>query len=133
MFYPREKGGFGGQPIFRWTKPSAVLMSEGNYSDAHMFPFAYKDLGIGKLVGMPVPGTATAVWWERLIDSDIIFGIPQVSMISRDGDYLENTQLEPDIPVENPKEDGARARDRQLEAAVKHLLSLPDPAPWPKP
>jgi len=105
-------------------------MGEGNYSDAHLFPFAYKAMGIGKLVGMPVPGTGTAVWWEPLMDPELLFGIPQVGMVGRDGNYMENTQLEPDIRVELPPEDGPTKRDRQLEAAVKHLLALPEPEPW---
>jgi C-terminal processing protease CtpA/Prc len=29
-----------------------------------MFPYAYQELKIGKLIGMPVAGTGTAVWWE---------------------------------------------------------------------
>ncbi len=132
-FFPRGQGDMGGQPIFRWTKPSAVIMSEGNYSDAHMFPYAYQSLKIGKLVGMPVPGTGTAVWWERLIDSSIVFGIPQVSTIDMQGRYLENTQLEPDIKITNTPEDKEQGRDRQLEEAVKHLMSLPDEKPWPLP
>ena len=132
-FFPRGQGNMGGEPIFRWTKPSAVIMGEGNYSDAHLFPFAYKTLKIGKLVGMPVPGTGTAVWWERLHDRSIIFGIPQVSTIGPDGNYLENTQLEPDIKVANNPEDRENGKDRQLEAAVKHLLSLPKEKPWPFP
>ncbi|YCM43861.1 S41 family peptidase [Verrucomicrobiaceae bacterium 227] len=132
-FYPRGQKNLGGEPLFRWTKPSAVIMSEGNYSDAHLFPYAYKALEIGKLVGMPVAGTGTAVWWERLIDSSLVFGIPQVSTIDKQGRYLENTQLEPDIKVTNSPEDRAKGQDRQLEKAVEHLLSLPDPEPWPLP
>lgn len=132
-FYPRGQKNLGGEPLFRWTKPSAVIMSEGNYSDAHLFPYAYSALKIGKLVGMPVAGTGTAVWWERLIDPSIVFGIPQVSTIDTQGRYLENTQLEPDIKVANSPEDRAAGKDRQLEQAVEHLLSLPDPKPWPLP
>lgn len=132
-FYPRGQGNLGGEPIFRWAKPSAVIMGEGNYSDAHLFPYAYKTMGIGKLVGMPVPGTGTAVWWERLIDSSLVFGIPQVSTIDTEGRYLENTQLEPDLKVANRPEDRANGKDRQLEKAVEHLLSLPAPKPWPLP
>ncbi|MDX9752137.1 MAG: S41 family peptidase, partial [Flavobacteriales bacterium] len=45
----------GKEPQFKWHKPSAVVMSESNYSDAHLFPVTYKALGVGKLVGMPVP------------------------------------------------------------------------------
>jgi len=32
--------------------------------------------GIGKTLGMPVPGTGTFVWWETQIDPTIYFGIP---------------------------------------------------------
>ena len=132
-FYPRGKKVLGGAPIFRWNKPSAVLMSEGNYSDAHLFPYAYQALGIGKLVGMPVPGTGTAVWWERLLDPSLVFGIPQVSTIDLEGNYLENTQLEPDIKVAALPEDRLAGRDRQLEAAVKELMKLPEAKEWPLP
>ncbi|MGJ8696730.1 MAG: S41 family peptidase [Verrucomicrobiaceae bacterium] len=132
-FYPREQEKLGGEPLFRWDRPSAVIMGEGNYSDAHIFPYAYKTLGIGKLVGMPVPGTGTAVWWERLIDKEVLFGIPQTSTLDTQGRYLENTQLEPDIKVANTPENRAAGQDKQLAAAVKHLLSLPDAKPWPKP
>ena len=69
-----------------------------------------------------MPGTATAVWWERLIDPEIVFGIPQVGMLTPEGAYLENTQLEPDIRVAIPPEDVAAGNDRQLESAVKELL-----------
>ena len=58
----------GVEPVHRWTKPSIVVMNEGNYSDAHCFPVAYTSLGIGKTVGMQVPGTCTSVWWETLQD-----------------------------------------------------------------
>ena len=47
----------GGDPEGKWFKPSCVVMNEANYSDAHLFPYAYRAKGIGKLIGMPVPGT----------------------------------------------------------------------------
>ena len=112
----------GSEPMSKWYKPSVVLMSESNYSDAHMFPYAYKALEIGKLVGMPVPGTATAVWWERLHTGDLIFGIPQVGVVTNDGEYLENNQLEPDIKVPNEPGVVSKGKDQQLEAAVQELL-----------
>ncbi len=111
----------GTEPQFKWSKPSVVVMSEGNYSDAHMFPVTYRALGIGKLVGMPVAGTGTAVWWEGL-QNGMWFGIPQVGMIDNNGQYLENQQLEPD--VKQPLDPGvvSQGRDQQLEQAVKLLL-----------
>ncbi|MBL7793788.1 MAG: PD40 domain-containing protein [Saprospiraceae bacterium] len=116
---PREQN-LGSEPQFKWYKPSIVVMSESNYSDAHMFPYTYKALEIGKLVGMPVPGTGTAVWWETM-QNGVVFGIPQVGMVGNDGAYLENTQLEPDIKTPNDPGAVSKGRDQQLEAAVKEL------------
>lgn len=118
-FRPRGQD-LGTEPQFKWTKPSIVVMSESNYSDAHMFPYTYKALGIGKLVGMPVPGTGTAVWWETL-QNGMVFGIPQVGMVGNDGQYLENQELQPDVKVPNDPESVSKGMDRQLEEAVKEL------------
>ena len=121
-FRPRGQN-LGSEPQFKWTKPSAVVMGEGNYSDAHMFPYAYKTLDIGPLVGMPVPGTGTAVWWERLQDPTLVFGIPQVGVLTPDNKYMENMQLEPDVKVMNEPKPVLNGRDMQLEAAVEVLLN----------
>jgi len=124
QFAPRghEDGGLGGEPINKWTKPVVVLQSESNYSDAHFFPWAFKEKQVGKLVGAPVPGTATAVWWEPQINNQIVFGIPQVGMLTNQGKYLENNQLEPDVRVLNEPADLAAGDDPQLRKAVELLL-----------
>ena len=112
----------GVDPFNKWTKPSCVLMCEDDYSNGHGFPFVYKELGIGKLIGTPVPGTMTAVWWENLIDRSLIFGIPQVGCRDMRGNYCENTPLLPDIEVYNTPEDYLNGHDRQLERAVQEMM-----------
>lgn len=109
-------------PTNRWLKPSCVLICEDNYSNAHGFPHVYKTLGIGKLIGAPVPGTMTAVWWETQLDPTLVFGIPQVGVKDMQGRYLENQQLMPDIEVYNTPETQLQGRDLQLEAAVQEML-----------
>ena len=84
--------------------------------------FVYTELGIGDTIGMPVPGTATAVWWERLFTGDLVFGIPQVGTKGADGRYLENAQLEPTHRVPLPPEAAAEGQDTQLLEAVRVLL-----------
>lgn len=120
-FVPRGQY-IGSDPFNKWLKPSCVLVCEDNYSNAHGFPWVYKELGIGKLIGTPVPGTMTAVWWERQIDPSIVFGIPQVGCMDMRGEYLENKELQPDIEVYNSPEEMLRGEDKQLEAAVKEML-----------
>ena len=113
----------GTDPYSKWTKPSCVLVCEDNYSDACGFPYAYQALGIGKLIGTPVAGTMTAVWWENQINSSIIFGIPQVgSWCIKDGYYNENHQVNPDILVYNDPVSMLKGEDKQLEAAVAEML-----------
>jgi tricorn protease len=113
----------GGEPQGKWWKPSCVVMNEANYSDAHMFPYVYKTKGIGKLIGMPVPGTGTAVWWETQIDPTMVFGIPMIASIGlKEGRPLENMQLEPDIKVQNDYNKVLFGEDQQIEAAVIEML-----------
>ncbi|WP_417450075.1 S41 family peptidase, partial [Kordiimonas sp.] len=111
-----------GEPLTRWTKPSIVLMNEGNYSDGHCFPAGYSALEMGKTVGMPVPGTCTYVWWERLMSGDVVFGIPQLGIKDRAGEWMENKQLEPTIKIKNDPDSLAEGRDLQLEKAVEVML-----------
>lgn len=120
-FEPRGQY-IGSDPFNKWTKPSCVLVCEDNYSNAHGFPWVYKTLGIGKLIGTPVPGTMTAVWWETQIDPSIVFGIPQVGVKDKEGRYLENQELEPDIEVYNTPESQLKGEDMQLKKAVEEML-----------
>ena len=112
----------GSEPYDKWVKPSIVIMGEANYSDAHLFPVAYKLKQDGKTLGMPVAGTGTFVWWEDQIDPSLVFGIPMGGWRMPDGNFCENTQLEPDIKVTNAPDVLATGHDQQIEAAVKELM-----------
>jgi Tol biopolymer transport system component/C-terminal processing protease CtpA/Prc len=116
----------GSEPTHRWTRPSILVMNEGNYSDAHCFPTAYTSLGIGETVGTQVAGTCTAVWWESLQDESMVFGVPMVGVRGIEGDLLENKHLEADYWVDNAPSIEATGRDQQLEKAVQVLLEKLD-------
>ncbi|MGN0032494.1 MAG: S41 family peptidase [Candidatus Limimorpha sp.] len=109
-------------PSRRYVKPSIMVVGEANYSNAHGTPWVYQHKGMGKVVGMPVPGTMSSVTWETLQDDSMYFGLPVVGYRTREGVYLENTQLEPDVKVKNTPEKLAEGVDEQLEAAVRELL-----------
>ncbi|MCR4922018.1 MAG: PDZ domain-containing protein [Bacteroidaceae bacterium] len=109
-------------PSRRYNHPTIMIQAEGNYSNAHGTPWVYSHQKLGKLVGAPVPGTMSSVNWETLQDPSLVFGVPVVGYQLPDGSYLENTQLEPDIPVLNRPESVVTGTDLQLEAAVRELL-----------
>lgn len=122
QFIPHGKY-VGSDPFNKWTKPSCVLVCEDDYSNGHGFPWVYKTLGIGKLIGTPVPGTMTAVWWETQIDRSLVFGIPQVGCRDMEGVYNENNQLYPDVTVYNSPEDFLNGHDTQLEEAIRVMMN----------
>jgi C-terminal processing protease CtpA/Prc len=124
-FVPRGNY-IGSEPFSQWTKPSVMLVNESNYSDAHGSPFVYQTLGLGDVVGAPVPGTMTAVWWEKQIDPTLVFGIPQVTSIDMHGNVLENHQLNPDVLIYNRPDDVMNGKDAQIEGSVRTLLEKLD-------
>ena len=108
-------------PSRRYNKPSVMIIGEANYSNAHGTPWVYKHKQMGTLVGMPVPGTMSSVTWETLQDPSLYFGLPVVGYRTEQGNWLENSQLEPDVKVRNTPEKLAEGKDEQLEAAVREL------------
>jgi tricorn protease len=121
-FLPRGQF-LGWEPGYKWYRKSALIANEGDYSDGMLFPWTYKHFNIGKFIGMPVPGTGTAVWWEFQQDPTLLFGMPEVGILDEQGNYMEKTQVEPDIEVMNDPKSVAEGRDLQIERAVSELMS----------
>ncbi len=120
--YTTDDRSSGFEPNFRWTRPSVNLVNEGNYSDGHCFAWAFQEMGVGPLIGMPVHGTCTFGGGNALLDG-LRFGVPARGVKdARTGRFLENWQTEPDILVPNEPGVVSRGRDQQLERAVEELL-----------
>ena len=113
----------GEMPSKRWLRPSIMITGEANYSNAHGTPWMYKHNKLGKIVGMPVPGTMSSVNWVTLQDPSLYLGIPVVGFRTAEGNFLENTQLEPDVKVANDPAKIVKGIDDQLITAVKTLLN----------
>lgn len=112
----------GSEPTFRWTKPTVALVNEANYSDGSCFACGYKQLGIGKLIGMPVPGTCSFAGWETLQDNQIRWGMVPVSAKDMYGVWMENVEAIPDYVIMNEPSVAPKGRDQQLEKAIKALM-----------
>lgn len=110
-------------PSRRWNHASVMLVCENDYSNAHGTPWVYQTKKMGKVVGMPVPGTMTSVNWVTMQDNTMVFGIPAVGYRTKEGTYLENTELKPDVEVEFDPLRAMRYEDSQLERAVEVLMN----------
>ncbi len=120
--YAIESRSVGYEPGFRWTKPTVAMFNESNYSDGHCFACGYTDLGIGKTIGMPVPGTCSFASWEMLPDGATLWGAVPVSAKNNKGQWLENVETAPEVMVKNDPAIISKGRDQQLERAVEELL-----------
>jgi tricorn protease len=97
------------------------LINEGSRSDAEVFPNAFRERGLGKLIGMPTPGWIIFTRNYTLVNGHG-FRVPRWGWYRLDGVDLELTGVEPDIRVDWPYEAYRDGEDPQLRAAVDHLL-----------
>jgi len=120
--YAVEDRVLGFEPSYRWTKPSVAMVGEAQYSDGSCFACGYQDLGIGKMIGMPVPGTCSFAGWEMLQNGNVLWGSVPVSAKNRQGEWMENNQTVPEIVIKNMPGKIDKGIDQQLEAAIEDLL-----------
>jgi len=107
--------------LFRYDKPTIVLINEYCYSDAEIFPAAFKELKLGKLVGVPTFGAVIGTNDIELLDGTV-FRVPGTGWFRLNGKKLENSPVEPDIYIENPPEMEGESSDNQLKKAIEELL-----------
>ena len=115
------------QPSLYWDKPVVVLVNERSFSDAEVFPDAFRTSGRGKIVGVPTAGGVIGTNDITLSDGSTL-RIPRVGYFRMDGTRLEGVGVPPDVLVVETPEDRRTGRDPQLEAAVKVILEEMDAA-----
>ena len=117
---PRDAPRFT-EPFRSWSKPIVVLINENSVSDAEIFPNGFRQLKLGKIIGMPTPGYVIGTYEGRLQDGTQ-YRIPMWGWFDAAGRNMENNGVQPDIRVEHTADDLSNDRDRQLEVAVETLL-----------
>jgi tricorn protease len=126
---------FGGEGMVlrsfdrKWTKPVVVLINNRSYSDAEIFPNAFRSLGLGKLVGQPTGGHVIGTGGVRLIDGST-FRIPRIGVFTMKGVNMDKEGVVPDVLVEPHPDQLAKGIDAQLDKAVEVLLV--EVAEWKK-
>lgn len=109
------------QPVRYWGKPIVLLINQNSASDAEIFPMGFRNLKLGKVVGVPTPGYVIGTYPGRLQDGTN-YRIPMWGWFGPDGKDMENVGVKPDVTVEETEEDLEKHRDHQLEVAVETLL-----------
>jgi tricorn protease len=101
----------------KWTKPMVVMTNNRSYSDAEIFPHAFRALGLGKVVGQATGGFVIGTGSTRLIDGSS-FRLPRIGVFTNKGVNMEKQGVMPDVAVEVTPQDWAKGVDGQLLKAV---------------
>jgi tricorn protease len=104
----------------KWTKPLVLLINNRSYSDAEIFPNAFRALNLGKLVGQATGGHVIGTSSVRLIDGSIL-RLPHIGVYTAKGVNMDKEGVAPDVAVETPPDLLAKGVDLQLEKAVEVL------------
>jgi tricorn protease len=113
----------------KWTRPLVLLVNNRSYSDAEIFPSAFKTLGLGKVVGQTTAGHVIGTAQVQLIDGSI-FRIPRIGVYNLKGENMDKVGVTPDVAVETHPDQLAKGIDAQLDRAVQVLTE--DVAEWKK-
>lgn len=108
-------------PYHFWDRPTIMMINEYSGSDAEIVPSGFRELGFGKVLGMPTYGGVIGTFNITLIDGETSFRVPCAGWWTLDGTNLENYGVPPDIRVENTLADAMGGHDRQLAEAVAEL------------
>ncbi len=82
----------------KWTRPLVLLINNRSYSDAEIFPHAFRTWGLGKLVGQPTGGHVIGTYTVELIDGST-FRVPRTGIHTIKGVNMEKEGVAPDIEV----------------------------------
>ena len=104
------------------TKPTVALCNENSYSNAEIFSHAYKNLGLGKLVGQPTFGAVISTGGYSLLKGYVRMPF-RAWYVKKSGLNMENeAPAVPDYLVTNAPGWVASGEDDQLQKAVEVLL-----------
>ncbi len=103
--------------------PKIALLNHWSASDGDIFPYLFKQYGLGKLLGTRSWGGVRGIrgLWQ-MMDGGYIT-IPEFALYTLDSQWaVENHGVDPDIDIENEPADVLAGHDKQLEAAVQLMV-----------
>jgi tricorn protease len=120
----------GTYPGVVFTGPMVCLLNETSASDGDIFPYMFRQAGLGPLIGKRSWGGVVGISGRGpLIDGGEV-SVPQSALASPDGQYvIEGHGVDPDIVVENDPVSVAAGHDPQLERGIAEVMKLMEAKP----
>jgi tricorn protease len=128
-------------PPQTFVGPMVTLLNEFSASDGDIFPYRFKALGLGKLIGKRTWGGVIGIRESLPLADGGQFLKPEFAPYSKDGKQwlVEGHGVDPDIVVDNDPGKEFKGEDQQLDRALQEIqeelktkrYDLPSPPPWP--
>jgi len=128
-------------PPQTFTGPMVTLTNEFSASDGDIFPYRFKSLGLGKLIGKRTWGGVIGIRESLPLADGGQFFKPEFAPYSKDGKQwiVEGRGVDPDIVVDNDPGKEFKGEDQQLDRAIQEIqeelktkrYEFPPPPPWP--
>ncbi len=122
--------------------PKVVLIDKYSMSDGDLFPYGFRQLGLGKLIGMRSWGGVVGISGSLPYIDGADMRVPFFTSYSVDESkwIIEGYGVEPDIVVDNDPAKEWKGEDEQLNRAIEEMLKAlanrkpmpPIPAPLDK-
>jgi len=121
--YSRTSDVPGTYPDGAFAGPMAAILDERSASDGDIFPYMFREAGLGPLIGRRSWGGVVGISGRGpLIDGGNIF-VPESGLANVKGEWvIEGYGVDPDIDVENDPKSVLEGRDPQLERAVAEVM-----------
>jgi tricorn protease len=103
--------------------PMAAILNENSSSDGDIFPYMFREAGLGPLIGKRSWGGVVGISNRGgLIDGGGV-SVPESALVNTKGEYIiEGYGVDPDIEVENDPKSVISGKDPQLERAVAEIM-----------
>jgi tricorn protease len=110
--------------------PKVCLINETSASDGDIFPYMFRQSGLGPLIGKRTWGGVVGITGRGpLLDGGMVF-VPEFATASVDGQYvIEGHGVDPDTVVENDPAAVIAGRDPQLERAISEVMKALEASP----
>jgi len=120
----------GTYPDGAFPGPMIALLNENSASDGDIFPYMFRQAGLGQLVGKRSWGGVVGITNHgTLIDGGVV-NVPEFALLDTKGNYIiEGHGVDPDIEVDNDPKSVIAGGDPQLERAVAELMKKVATAP----
>ncbi len=110
-------------PDGAFAGPMIAILNENSASDGDIFPYMFRQAGLGQLVGKRSWGGVVGITNHgNLIDGGVV-NVPEFALLNTKGEYvIEGYGVDPDIEVENDPRSVIAGHDPQLERSVAELM-----------